>query len=444
MFENLSRNFSDVFGKLKRRGHLTEKDVDEALREIRKILLEADVNYLIAKNFCENVKEKAVGEKVLKSLSPGDVVSKIVFDEMKILLGSSKSDIRLSGNPSVIMLAGLQGSGKTTTCAKLGVFLKNKGIDPVLSACDVKRPAASKQLQLLCEKYGLSFSPVNSDSAVKSVEDAMVKARKEMKDAVILDTAGRLHIDSEMIEELKEIKEKYKPNEILLVVDAMTGQDAWAVSKSFKENIDITGIVLTKMDGDARGGAALSMRVITGMPVKFVGTGEKAEDFSEFYPDRMASRITGFGDIVSLVEKVKEAADAEETKKMAKKMEDFSFTLEDFLSQLKTIKKMGPLENILSMMPGNIGQNVKIDENEISKIEAIIFSMTPQERKKPEIINASRKKRIAMGSGTKVGDVAQLIKQFETSKKMLKQLSGRGIFSKMPMTKNLTKKSKKR
>lgn len=444
MFENLTKNFSEVFAKLKRRGHLTERDVDETLREIRRILLEADVNYKIARDFCENVRIKAVGEKVLKSISPGDVVAKIVFDEMRIMLGGSKQELRLSGNPPLIMLVGLQGSGKTTTCAKLGLFLKNKGIDPLISACDVKRPAASQQLEVLCAKYGLSFSPVNAESAMKSVEDAISEARINMKGAVLLDTAGRLHIDEEMIEELADIKNKFKPHEVLLVVDAMTGQDALQVAESFDKKVGITGIVLTKLDGDARGGAALSMKIATGAPLKFVGTGEKAEELSEFFPERMASRITGMGDIASLVEKAREAADQVEAEKMAKKMADLSFTLEDFVYQLRTLKKMGPLENLLSMLPGTAVQNVKIDEKEINKIEALIFSMTPGERQRPEIINASRKKRIAAGSGTQISDVTNLVKQFEASKKMLKGIMGRQSLAKMALTKGLTKKRKKR
>ncbi|MBN1619420.1 signal recognition particle protein [candidate division WOR-3 bacterium] len=444
MLENLTKNFSDLFLKLRRKSYLTEKDVDSILRDVRNVLLEADVNYKVAKNFCEEIRVKAVGEKVLKSLSPGDVVAKIIVDEMTSLLGSLKQELKLAGTPPVIMLVGLQGSGKTTTCAKLGVFLKNKGMNPLLSACDVKRPAASEQLEVLCSKYGLHFSPVNISSALKSVEDSLLSARKNMNGAVLLDTAGRLHVDEEMIGELVEIKEKFKPQEVLLVVDAMTGQEALQIAESFNQRVGISGIVLTKMDGDARGGAALSMKAVTGAPVKFLGTGERAEDLSEFYPHRMAQRITGMGDIATLVEKAQEAADRTESEKMAKKMMDFSFGLDDFLSQLKTLKKMGPMESILSMLPLNIGAGAKIDEKEIKRMEAIISSMTMSERQKPQIIDASRKKRIAAGSGTQITDVSNLIKQFEASKKMLKGMMGKSSLARKALTKGLTKKRKKR
>lgn len=440
MFDIISDKITGVFASLKRRGHLTKYDVERAVKEIRKILLQADVNYKVAKEFCNNINEKAIGERVYKSLRPGDVVVKIVNDELVKLLGSKKAPLKISGSPPIIMLVGLQGGGKTTTAARLGNFLKNSGKTPLLAACDNRRPAASKQLQVLAEKNNLAFSDVDADSAYKSAMKAVRKARENFLNPVILDMAGRLHIDKELMGELIEIKKKFDPSETLLIVDAMTGQDAVNIAKTFNETLGITGIVLTKMDGDTRGGAAVSITKVTNVPIKFIGIGEKVDDLMEFYPERMASRILGKGDIVALVEKAKEFTDEKEALIMAKKLKKMSFTFEDFLKQLHQIKKMGPLENILSMLPGNMTKGVKVDDNELSRIEAIINSMTKQERSNPKILNSNRKRRIAIGSGSSPTEVAKLIKQFEATKKMMRTMMGKEQKKKT----FLTKKKKKR
>lgn len=442
MFDNLTDKLGSIFSLIKKRGHLTETDVNNSIREIRIALLEADVNYRVVKDFCAKIKEKAVGEKVYKSLRPGDVVVKIVHDELIQLLGSINVSLKLSGNPPVIMLVGLQGSGKTTTAAKIGYYLKKENSSPLLAACDNRRPAASEQLKILAQNSDLAFSGVDIRSPLLSTEKAINKARANYKSPVILDTAGRIHIDDEMMNELKGIKEKFSPSEILLVVDAMTGQDAVQLAQSFHTSLNITGIFLTKMDGDTRGGASLSMRAVTGVPIKFIGTGEKIENLEVFYPDRMASRILGMGDIVTLVEKVQRVTEEEDAEKMVKKLKKMEFTLDDFLDQLQKIKKMGPMENIISMLPANFRKNLPagdgVEDKELNRIESIINSMTIEERKNPKIINISRKRRVAKGSGNNVGDVSKLLKQFLATQKMMKSMLGkeRNIFS------YLTKKKK--
>lgn len=427
MFENLTSRITTVFTSLKRKGYLSEKDVDNAVRDIRRALLQADVNFQVVKEFCQNIKQQAVGERVYKSLRPGDVVVKIVHDQLVELLGQEYSPLKLTGMPPVIMLVGLQGSGKTTTAAKLANSLTKQNYKPLLSACDNRRPAASEQLEILAQKNQIEFNPVDPHSALKSAEKAVEVARKNYLNPVILDTAGRLHIEHQLMEELKDIKSKLNPSDILLVVDAMTGQDAVNLAESFNRELGLTGIILTKLDGDTRGGAALSIRQVTGVPIKYVGTGEKIDDLMQFYPKRMASRILGMGDIVSLVEKAQEITEQEEAEKFARKLRKMTFTLDDFLQQLQKVKKLGPLENVISMLPGGMSglkDNAEISDKQLAKVEAIIRSMTIEERNNPKIINVSRKKRIAKGSGNKIGEVTKLIKQFENTKKMMKKMMG--------------------
>ena len=425
LFNSLSERFNHIFSKLKNRGRLTELEIKEAMREVRMALLEADVNYLVAKDFVKNVSEKAVGDQVLKSLTPSQQVIKIVKDELTNLMSSNNQKLQVSSNlPTVIMMCGLQGAGKTTMCAKLGAHLKKSGKKPLLVACDIYRPAAINQLQIVGKQAGVEVFERGTQNPVKTAQQAVEHAKKQGFDTVIIDTAGRLHINQELMDELKNIKAKVSPTEILLVVDAMTGQDAVTVAESFNKDLDITGVVLTKLDGDTRGGAALSIKAITGKPIKFTGVGEKIGDIEPFYPDRIASRILGMGDVLSLIEKAQEAVSEEEAKALEKKFRENSFTFDDYLKQIESVKKMGNIKDLLSMIPGIGGKikNLDIDEHQILVNKAIIQSMTPQERLMPEIIKASRRQRIAKGSGTSVQQVNQLLKQFEQSKEMMKQL----------------------
>lgn len=427
LFSSLSEKFNHIFSKLTKRGRLTELEIKEAMREVRIALLEADVNYLVAKDFVKQVSEKAVGDEVLKSLTPAQQVIKIVKDELVTLMSSNSQKLAVSpAPPTIIMMCGLQGAGKTTMCAKLGAYLKKSGKKPLLVACDIYRPAAINQLQVVGKQANVEVFEKGKQNPVKTAQEAVAYAKKQGFDTVIIDTAGRLHINEELMDELKNIKKNVSPTEILLVVDAMTGQDAVTVSEAFNRDLDITGVVLTKLDGDTRGGAALSIKAITGKPIKFSGTGEKIGDIEPFYPDRIASRILGMGDVLSLIEKAQEAVSEEQAKEMERKFRENSFTFDDYLKQIESIKKMGNLKDIISMIPG-LGSKVKnldIDERQILVNKAIIQSMTPKERQNPEIIKASRRQRIAKGSGTSVQQVNQLLKQFEQSKEMMKQLKG--------------------
>ena len=433
LFSSLSEKFNHIFSKLTKRGRLTELEIKEAMREVRIALLEADVNYLVAKDFVKTVSEKAVGDEVLKSLTPSQQVIKIVRDELVSLMSSTNQKLSVSPSPpTVIMMCGLQGAGKTTMCAKLGAYLKKSGKKPLLVACDIYRPAAINQLQVVGKQANIEVFEKGKQNPVKTAEQARDYALKQGYDTVILDTAGRLHINEELMDELKSIKEKLKPTEILLVVDAMTGQDAVTCASSFNEKLDITGVILTKLDGDTRGGAALSIKAISGKPIKFSGVGEKIGDIEPFYPDRIANRILGMGDVLSLIEKAQEAVTEEEMKEMEKKFKENSFTFDDYLKQLDSIKKMGNIKDVLSMIPGIGGKikNLDIDENQMLVNKAIIQSMTPAERRNPDIIKASRRARIAKGSGTSIQQVNQLLRQFEQSKEMMKQLKS-GKFRKM-------------
>lgn len=427
LFSSLSEKFNHIFSKLTKRGRLTELEIKEAMREVRIALLEADVNYLVAKDFVKQVSEKAVGDEVLKSLTPAQQVIKIVKDELVTLMSSNSQKLAVSpAPPTIIMMCGLQGAGKTTMCAKLGAYLKKSGKKPLLVACDIYRPAAINQLQVVGKQANVEVFEKGKQNPVKTAQEAVAYAKKQGYDTVIIDTAGRLHINEELMDELKNIKKNVSPTEILLVVDAMTGQDAVTVSEAFNRDLDITGVILTKLDGDTRGGAALSIKAITGKPIKFSGTGEKIGDIEPFYPDRIASRILGMGDVLSLIEKAQEAVSEEQAKEMERKFRENSFTFDDYLKQIESIKKMGNLKDIISMIPG-LGSKVKnldIDERQILVNKAIIQSMTPKERQNPEIIKASRRQRIAKGSGTSVQQVNQLLKQFEQSKEMMKQLKG--------------------
>jgi signal recognition particle subunit SRP54 len=431
MFEEITEKFELLFKKIRGQARITEANISETMRDIRRVLLEADVNYKVVKDFTDRVQQKAIGQEVLKSITPGQMLIKIIYDELVSLMGSTRADIKFSPvPPTVIMVVGLQGSGKTTFCAKLANHLKHKGRHPLLVAGDVHRPAAVEQLKQLGEQIQIPVFAMDSEfDAVKIAKNGVEFAKKNYRDVVIVDTAGRMHIDEEMMREVEMVKEAIKPNEILFVVDAMTGQEAVNVAKEFNDRLNFDGVVLTKLDGDARGGAALSIKAVTGKPIKFVSAGEKLDAIEPFYPDRMASRILGMGDIITLVEKAQKQVDEEKAKKLEEKLKKNQFTLEDFREQIREIRKMGPLKEILSMIPG-LGsslKNVDIDEKELIKIEAIINSMTPEERRKPQIINASRKRRIAMGSGTTVQDVNRLLRQFEEMQKLLKQLN-RGKF----------------
>ncbi len=428
MFENLSERLEKSFKLLKGQGKITEINVAETLKDVRRALLDADVNYKIAKQFTEDVKQKALGQNVLTAVKPGEMMTKIVHDELTALMGGQKTDINIKGNPAVILMSGLQGSGKTTMSGKLANMLKTKqGRHPLLVACDVYRPAAINQLQVLGEQIGVPvYADLSSSNPVDIAQAAIRQAKQNGQDIVIVDTAGRLAVDEAMMTEITNIKNAIDPQEILFVVDSMTGQDAVNTAKEFNDRLDFDGVVLTKLDGDTRGGAALSIRSVVNKPIKFVGTGEKLEAIDIFYPERMADRILGMGDIVSLVERAQEQYDEEEAKKLQKKISKNQFNFEDFLAQIQQIKKMGNLKDLASMIPGmgKALKNVDIDDNAFKGIEAIIRSMTPEERANPIILNGSRRKRIALGSGTSIQDVNKLIKQFDETKKMMKMITG--------------------
>ncbi len=431
LFSSLSEKFNHIFSKLTKRGRLTELEIKEAMREVRIALLEADVNYMVAKDFVRKVSEKAVGDEVLKSLTPAQQVIKIVKDELTDLMSSNHQKLTISSSPpTIIMMCGLQGAGKTTMCAKLGAHLKKSGKKPLLVACDIYRPAAISQLQVVGKQANVEVFERGTQNPVKTAKQAVEHAKKQGFDVVILDTAGRLHINEELMTELKNIKKEVNPTEILLVIDAMTGQDAVTVAESFNNALDVSGFVLTKLDGDTRGGAALSVKAITGKPIKFTGVGEKIGDIEPFHPDRIASRILGMGDVLSLIEKAQEAVSEEEAKKLEKKFRENSFTFEDYLVQIENMKKMGSLQDILHMIPGMASKlkGIQIDEKEIAVNKSIIQSMTPEERRNPEIIKASRRQRIAKGSGTTVQQVNILLRQFEQSKEMMKMIKGKKGF----------------
>jgi len=428
MFDALSDRLQNAFQSLKGHGKLTAEDIDQAMREIRLALLEADVNFKVVREFVAQVKLRALGAEVMESLTPAQQVVKIVNEEMTTLMGSADSKLAFSGHPpTVILMAGLQGSGKTTACAKLASHLKKGGKRPVLIAADVYRPAAIEQLQMLGERVGVPvYAPGADVDPVDIARDGVAYAR-EVGDVAIIDTAGRLHIDDELMDELARIRSTVKPHNILLVVDAMTGQDAVNAAEEFRQKVDLDGVVLTKLDGDARGGAALSIRAVTGRPIKFASNGEKLEDFDIFHPDRMASRILGMGDVLSLIEKAEDSLDAQKAAEMEAKLRRAEFSFEDFLEQLKQVRKMGSLSSILSLLPGVPGmkelKNVQVDDRQLDRIEAMIFSMTLKERRNPELIDGGRKQRIARGSGTTVQDVNLLLKQYREMQRMLKMFS---------------------
>jgi signal recognition particle subunit SRP54 len=427
MFESLSSRLGGVFDKLRSKGRLSEDDVNAALREVRIALLEADVNLAVVKTFIARVKERAVGVEVTKSLTPGQRVIKIVHEELIVTLGEEAAPLnRSSAPPQVILMVGLQGSGKTTTAAKLAKHLKGKGKRPMLVAADLQRPAAIDQLEALGKKIGVPVYVERKGKPAKVVKASLKAARDESANVVIVDTAGRLQIDTDLMKELAAIKRVAEPDDTLLVVDAMTGQEAVNVARGFAEYTDITGLVLTKIDGDARGGAAISAREVTGVPVKFVGTGETIGDLDVFYPDRMASRILGMGDVMTLIEKAEGAYDQEEAERAAEKMLNATFDLEDFLEQFQQIRKMGPLQQLVGMLPGagTALQDVQVDDKQLARVEAIIRSMTPSERRNPKAINGSRKRRIAAGSGTRPQDVNGVLKQFSQAQKMMKAMVG--------------------
>ncbi len=433
MFENLGDRLQSAVNKIKGYGKITESNISEVTREIRLALLEADVNYKVVKEFINNVKEKALGEEVSKSLKPGEQFVKILKDELVELLGGEKADLYISGNPSILMLVGLQGSGKTTTIGKLALLLRKKYKKrPLLVACDVYRPAAIDQLKTIGKELNIDVYEEGKGNPVTIAGNAIKYARENKYDYVLIDTAGRLHIDEALMDELKQINEVVKPNEIMLVLDSMVGQDAINVIEGFNNELPLTGAILTKLDGDTRGGAALSIRHLTHVPIKFIGVSEKMDGLDEFYPDRMATRILGMGDLMTMIEKAESAIDEEEAKKTAKRMEQGKFDLEDFLSTFKQMKKLGPLENLIKLIPGVPKElkSVKIDPKDMAHIEAIILSMTPYERRHPEVLKASRKQRIAKGSARSVEEVNRLLNQFEQMKKMMKMMKN-GNF-KMP------------
>ena len=449
IFEGLSDKLQGALGKLKSKGKLTEKDVKDAMREVKLALLEADVNFKVVKDFIKKVQERCVGQDVMTSLTPAQHVIKIVNEELTSLMGDVQSKVMISSKPpTIIMMVGLQGAGKTTTSGKLGNYLKKQGKEPLLVACDVYRPAAIKQLQVVGEKLDIPvFNMGDKESPVNIAKAGLSHAIKNNHDLVIIDTAGRLHIDETLMDELKSIKSEVKPHEILLVVDSMTGQDAVNVSESFDEALGLDGVILTKLDGDTRGGAALSIRAVTQKPIKFIGMGEKLDDLEPFYPDRMASRILGMGDVLSLIEKAQDAIDMEKAKELEQKMKKQDFDFEDFLTQMEQIENMGPLDKVLGMIPGmgnlkNQLGDVDLNGKEMRRTKAIIQSMTLEERRNPQILNASRKRRIAKGSGTSVQDINRLVKQLNEMKKMMKMFMGnqkgikkRGALSGLPFFK---------
>jgi signal recognition particle subunit SRP54 len=431
IFESLSNKLQETLSKLTKKGKLTEKDIDKILREIKLSLLEADVNFKVVKKFVKNIKEKAIGEEILESLTPGQQVIKIVNDEMINLLGEKTEDIKVNSNDiTTVMMCGLQGAGKTTTTAKLGKKYKLKNKNPLFVACDVYRPAAVKQLQVLGDKTEIDvFTGEEGENPLNIAKNALKYAKKNGKDFLLFDTAGRLHIDEKMMKELEDIKKIINPDEILLVLDSMTGQEAVNIAQVFDENLEISGIILSKIDGDARGGAALSISSIIGKPIKFVTTGEKLEDIEIFHPDRMASRILGKGDVLSLIEKAQSSFDEKKAKELEKKLMKNQFTFDDFLDQMEQMQNLGPLDQILEMIPGANSKklkNIKIDEKEIVHVKAIIQSMTKEERVKPDIINGSRRKRIAAGSGTSIQKVNRLLRQYKDMKKMMKNMNKMG------------------
>ena len=432
-FEGLTEKISATFKRLRGKGRLKESDVKEAMREIRMVLLEADVSYKVVKDFIKAVTERCVGADVLEALSPAQMIVKIVNEELTALMGSDAKHITTNPNgPTVVMLVGLQGAGKTTNGSKLAGLMKKQGKNPLLVACDIYRPAAIQQLKICGEKLGIPVFEEGQTDPVQIAKNAVLYARQRGHDMVFLDTAGRLHVDEALMNELKNIKATVKPDEIMLVIDAMTGQDAVNAAQSFNEWLDIDSVMLSKLDGDARGGAALSVRAITGKPIKFAGMGEKLEDVEVFHPDRMASRILGMGDVLSLIEKAEQAYDAKKAAEMEERLKSNKFTLQDFYDQLVQLKSMGSMQDLLAQMPGGANlKNVQLDEKAMGRTEAIILSMTPKERENPNIIGASRKKRIANGAGVRVEDVNKLLKSFDQMKSMIKQFSGPGAGKKM-------------
>ncbi|MCI6837910.1 MAG: signal recognition particle protein [Clostridiales bacterium] len=429
-FEGISAKLQSVFKKLTGKGRLSEKDVKEAMREIKLALLEADVNFVVVKDFVKKVSERAVGADVLESLTPGQQIIKIVNEELTALMGSTNARLDFgSTKPAVILMAGLQGAGKTTMCGKLALLLKKQyGKNPLLCACDIYRPAAIDQLKVVGEKAGVPVFEKGKTDPVQVASEALEYARRNFYDVLIVDTAGRLHIDSDMMDELVRIREAVRPTEILLVIDSMTGQDAVNAAKAFHEAVPLTGVILTKLDGDTRGGAALSVKAVTGKPIKFAGTGEKLGDIEPFHPERMASRILGMGDVLTLIEKAQQVFDEKKAVELEKKMRTASFDLNDYLEQMDQMQSMGSMEDILKMIPGasKLG-NIQIDEKALARTKAIVLSMTKEERSNPDLLNASRRKRIAKGSGTSVQEVNRLMNQFNQSKQLMKQLSGKKL-----------------
>ena len=431
LFEGLSGKLQDTINKFRGKGRVTDKDVKDMMREIKLALLEADVNFKVVKDFINKVSERAVGQDVLESLTPGQQVIKIVHEELIDLMGKVPAKVSIANNPpTVYMMVGLQGAGKTTTSGKLAGIMRKQGKNPLLVACDVYRPAAIKQLQVVGNQLGIPvFTIEGNKNPVQIAKEALAHAKSKLYDLVIIDTAGRLHINEELMEELENIKNAVHPQEILLVVDSMTGQDAVNVAESFNQRLSVDGLVLTKLDGDTRGGAALSVKAVTGKPIKFAGMGEKLSDLEPFYPDRMASRILGMGDVLSLIEKAQEAFDVKKASEMERKLRTQQFTLDDFLEQMQQVKKMGPLDQVLGMLPGMNSksmQNLQVDEKKMGHTEAIIKSMTAKERNDPSIINGSRRKRISAGSGTTIQDVNRLLKEFEEMKKLMKMMTEAG------------------
>ena len=440
-FEGLSSKLQDITKKIKGEARITESNMKEMLREVKLALLEADVNYKVVKEFIKSIEEKALGQDVLRALKPGEQVVKIVRDELTVLLGGTDSKLNISPNPpTIIMLVGLQGAGKTTLAGKLANYLRKQGKKPLMVACDIYRPAAIKQLQVVGNQLNIPVYSEDTGDAVGIARRSIDAAISKLNDVIIIDTAGRLQIDETLMQELQNIKKSVRPNEILLVVDAMTGQEAVNVAESFNEKVGIDGVVLTKLDGDTRGGAALSVKKVTGKPIKFAGVGEKLNELEEFHPDRMASRILGMGDILSIVEKAEEAINLEEAEKLEKQLKKDKFDLDDYLAQLKQVKKMGSISSILKMLPGaDKLKDIKVDDKEFTRIEAIITSMTSEERRHPNILNGSRRKRIAKGSGTEVHQINKFMESFEMTQKMMKQMKTKGGMRRMMKGLNLDK-----